>query len=281
MFTRQGESPDVSFPRIIGIEFIGTVAGYPSGAPSPGDPPIGTRVATCMGGLGRQIPGSYAEYACPWTKYVRALPETNLPVSTLAALPEMMQTVYGSLVHGLDLRKGESVLVRGATSSIGLAALQVSRYLGASRLGATSRSTAREAMLKQHGADEVFVDDGKVSARVASQYDKVLELVGTTTLKDSIKCLRPGGMVCMTGIQGGEWMMKDFSPITDLPDRRRLTGYGGGADDFATLPLEELVKAVEQDRIKVPVKTFSLDEIQRVHELMEAGGGGAKMVVEL
>lgn len=273
MFTRQGHSPGLEFPRIIGIELLGTVA-------SECHLPIGTLVASCMGGLGRQIPGSYAEYACVSKSFIHAFPETKLPIATLAALPEMLQTTYGSLAQGLELQKGESILIRGATSSIGIAAIQLSRYLGASRVAGTSRSESRFGLLREYGADEVYVDDGKVADAVGEKkFDKVLELVGTSSLKDSLRCVKPKGMVCMTGIQGGEWELKGFSPLIDLSERRRLTAYAGDAHDFMATPWEDLVKAVEDGKLKVPSRAFTLDQIQEVHEILERGGGGQKMVV--
>ncbi|QLI70021.1 Quinone oxidoreductase [Metarhizium brunneum] len=280
MYTRQGHSPGIEFPRILGIELVGEVAGYPSGSGAePGDLPIGTRIATCMGGLGRQIPGSYAEYACPLKANISRIPQTSLPIATIAAMPEMFQTAYGSLVQALELKPGESILIRGATSSVGLTALQLARYLGAGRVAGSTRSGAREKMLRDYGADEVFIDDGNLAKHAPAQFDKVLELIGTKTLKDSIKCLRPKGMVCMTGIQGGEWTMDDFSPITDLAERRRLTGYSGDPKDFLALPWGELIRAVEKGEIKVPVREFRLDQLQEVHDTLEQGGGGQKMVV--
>ena len=273
MFTRQGHSPGLQFPRIIGIELLGTVA-------SKCHLPIGTLVASCMGGLGRQIPGSYAEYACVLKSFIYAFPQTTLPIATLAALPEMFQTTYGSLTQGLELQKGESILIRGATSSIGIAAIQLSKYLGASRVAGTTRSESRFALLRQHGADEMYVDDGNVANAVGEEkFDKVLELVGTTSIKDSLRCVKPKGMVCMTGIQGGSWELGSFSPLTDLSERRRLTAYGGDANDFMATPWEELIKAVEDEKLKIPLRTFTLDQIQNVHEILEQGGGGEKMVV--
>ncbi|KAI8623987.1 putative zinc-binding oxidoreductase [Xylariaceae sp. FL1651] len=283
MFTRQGHSPGVVFPRIIGIECIGAIASYHPDSTKTTRYPIGTRVATCMGGLGRQIPGSYAEYTCVLEANIRPIPPTSLPIPILAALPEMLQTTWGSLVTGLDLKPGESLLVRGATSSIGLCALQLARKLGASRIGATTRSQKREQMLRDGGADEVFIDEGKVSEDVARSakggFNKVLELTGTTTLRDSMKCVVSKGTVCMTGIQGGEWELKNFSPTTDLPNRARLCGYGGGPNDFMAMPFDELVRDIEEGRVKIPVRKFSLDDIHEVHEILESGGGGAKLVV--
>ncbi|OAA60852.1 Alcohol dehydrogenase superfamily, zinc-type [Cordyceps fumosorosea ARSEF 2679] len=279
MFTRQGHSPTVKFPRIIGIELVGRVAAYAEGQAAA--IPIGTLVATCMGGLGREIPGSYAEYVCPAHHFVKPFPDLGLDLATVAALPEMLQTTYGSLTEALNLQPGESLLIRGATSSIGLAAIQLAKYLGASRVGATTRSAGRETLLKSSGADMVFVDDGTVSRQIAAeeQFDKVLELIGTKTLKDSILCLKPKGTVCMTGIQGGEWTLHDFSPITDLPQRRRLTSYGGDEHDFVSMPWDRLLTAVKDGKINIPVRQFKLDQIQEIHTLLENGGGGHKMVV--
>lgn len=281
MFTRQGHSPTVKFPRIIGIEFVGRIASYPAGEEA--KIPEGTLVATCMNGLGREIPGSYAEYACQSLQFVVPFPDLGLDLATVAALPEMLQTTYGSLTEALNLQNGESLLIRGSTSSIGLAAIQLGKYLGASRIGATSRSASREGLLKESGADVVYVDDGNLSTQIGpqDQYDKILELIGTKTLKDSILCLKPKGTVCMTGIQGGEWTFNDFSPITDLPDRRRLTSYGGDEHDFLTTPYGDLVPAVKDGRIKIPVRAFKLEQIQEVHTILESGGGGQKMVVVL
>lgn len=292
MFTRQGHSPGLEFPLIMGIECIGRVAAYPSFSSSSSSSSasnkrftLGQRVATCMGGLGRQIPGSYEEYCCVAEENLRAIPETkNLTVAQVAALPEMFQTTWGALTEGLDVQRGESVLVRGATSSIGLCALQFLKVkLGASRVGATTRSAHREGLLKEAGADEVFVDDGSIAEQVArggaaAMFDKCLELTGTTTILDSAACLRPKGTVCMTGIQGGQWELEKFSPMA-IPNRVRLCGYGGGPTDFHAMPWEELVMDVDEGRIKIPCKEFRMEDIHEIHEIMESGGGGAKMAV--
>ncbi|KAI1374348.1 putative zinc-binding oxidoreductase [Hypoxylon crocopeplum] len=287
MFTRQGHSPGVEFPRIIGIECIGVIAGYPASTAAAPKPArrysIGTHVATCMGGLGRQIPGSYAEYTCVSEANVRPIPASSLSVGTLAALPEMLQTTWGSLVSSLDLKPGESLLVRGATSSIGLCALQLARKIGATRIGATTRNANREKMLRDNGADEVFIDGGEIASDVAQSvkggFDKVLELVGTTTLLDSMKCAAPRGTVCMTGIQGGSWEFEKFTPMVDIPDLVRLCKYSGGPTNFMSLPWEELIQDIENGRVKIPTREFKLEDIHTVHEILESAGGGAKMVV--
>lgn len=286
MFTRQGHSPGIEFPRVIGIECIGRVAAYGPSAPNtrPKQFTVGQRVATCMGGLGREIPGSYQEYTCVLEENLRAIPDTkNLSIGQIAALPEMFQTTWGALTEGLDIQEGESVLIRGATSSIGLCALQFLKVkLGAGRLGATTRDAQREGLLKGAGADEVFVDSGTIANQVAKsklgKFDKCLELVGTTTFLDSAACLSAKGTVCMTGIQGGQWELKSFSPMA-IPNRVRVCGYGGGPSDFRAMPWEALVKDVDEGRINIPVKEYKMEDIKQIHDIMESGGGGAKMAV--
>ena len=85
LFTRQGHSPSVTLPRILGIEAVGEVVAAPGTELSPGQ-----TVATAMGGMGRKFDGSYAEYTCVPARQVQTL-ETTLDWPTLAALPEMIQ----------------------------------------------------------------------------------------------------------------------------------------------------------------------------------------------
>src|SRR5580658_5960793 len=83
LFTRQGHSPDVKFPRVLGIEAVGLVESAPGNEFRKGD-----IVATAMGGMGRQFDGGYAEYTCVPAKQVQVF-KTELPWDTLGAIPEM------------------------------------------------------------------------------------------------------------------------------------------------------------------------------------------------
>ena len=154
-----------------------------------------------MGGMGRDFDGGYAEYTAPKTANVRAF-ESTLSWDVIGAVPEMLQTAYGSLFKSLRLQKGDRVLIRGGTTSIGLAAAAIASANG-NYVASTTRDQkpATAEMLKKHGVKQILIDDGNVQAQVGGEkFDKVLELVGTTSLRDSLKCMAPFGITCMTGM---------------------------------------------------------------------------------
>ena len=235
-----------------------------------------------MGGMGRQFDGSYAEYTSVPSTSVFPL-ETELPWEVLGALPEMLQTCHGSLHTGLEVQAGETLLIRGGTSSIGLATLAMAKHVGL-KVISTSRSEAKADMLKVAGADEVVMDAGTVAEQVRASYphgvDRVLELIGTTTLLDSLQCARPGGVVCMTGILGGQWELPSFRPMGQIPTAVRLTSYSGGAEDISRAQLQEYVSMVEDGELEIqrgPMWRF--DQLPMAHRAMDENRANGKMVV--
>jgi NADPH:quinone reductase-like Zn-dependent oxidoreductase len=277
LFTRQGLSPSVKFPRILGIEAAGVVEEAAAGEFRKGD-----IVLTAMGGMGREFDGGYAEYTCVPATQVQAL-KTTLPWQTLGAIPEMLQTAWGSLFKALRLEERERLLIRGGTTSVGLAAAATAKKRGA-WVAATTRKPEREQLLRDHGADRVFIDNGNIAAQVTEVVpggvEKVLELVGTTTLADSLRCVRQRGVVCMTGIVGNKWSFDNFSPMAVIPTAVSLTTYNGGAEDFMQTPLQDLAEQIAAGRLSVQVgRTFKLADIVEAHRCMQDNEAGGKIVV--
>jgi len=237
-----------------------------------------------MGGMGRTFDGGYAEYTVVPRRQVIPF-RSDLPWNILGAVPETLQTAYGSLTIGLDLQRGQSLLIRGGTASVGLAAAAIAKDLGATVLS-TTRQPDRADALKAHGVDYPLFDAGQVALLVRELFpdgvDAALELVGTPTLPDTLASTRIHGTVCFTGMLSNQWIVPNFYPIAYLPRGVRLTAYGGGSGD---LPAEVLQRYL--DRLAVgdvslgPVHVYALEQIRQAHTDMEQNRTFGKMVVTL
>ncbi|WP_020014968.1 zinc-binding alcohol dehydrogenase family protein [Promicromonospora sukumoe] len=278
LHTRLGFAGDaVTYPRVLGIEATGTVDADPTGTFA-----AGQQVMTMMGGMGRTYDGGYAQYTCVPAEQVIPF-RSELPWTTLGGVPEMLQTAYGSLTVGLDARPGQTLLVRGGTSSVGLAAAVLAKRMGMTVLSTTRNAGKREALTRV-GVDHVLVDDGDVARQVRELLpdgvDGAVELVGTPTLPDTLRAVRVHGTVCFTGMLSNEWIVKDFYPIGYLPSGVRLTGYSGEAENLPAGVLQEFLDDVAAGRAVVPVdRVFGLDQIREAHTLMESGDARGKLVV--
>ena len=279
LYTRQGHSPSVRFPRVLGIECVGIVddAGGT-------DLHVGKTVAALMGEMGRAYDGGYAEYTL--VPRDRVLPiRTTLPWDILAALPETYLTAWGSLVEAMEVGADQTLLIRGGTSSVGMAATSLAKHMGL-RVIATTRDASKADALRENGADDVIIDKGRiadeVTRRVPHGVDCLLELVGTVTLLDSLRAVRPGGVVCNTGILGNAWVMDRFEPLEDIPSTVKLTTYGSSTTSAArsTAALQEIVDGVAAGRYRANLhRRFRFDEIVAAHRFMEENRGSGKLVV--
>jgi NADPH:quinone reductase-like Zn-dependent oxidoreductase len=278
---RRGEWPE--WTPVSGIEAVGTVVADRAGNLAPG-----AKVLTIMGGLGRTRNGSYAEYTVASGSNVVEV-DSSLSWSDLAAIPESYATAWLCLHSNLRLQPKHTLLVRGATSALGQAAINIARDLGAHVI-ATTRREDRAESLRSLGAAEIVIDTGEIAARVhdlvPGGVDRVLDLVGNSVLRDSLLAVKAKGRVCQAGFLGGLGPVADFLPIVDLPSGVQFSFFGsfevgGDAYPLSAIPFQDIVaKAQTGAYAAKPARVFSFEEIAEAHRLMDAGRAGGKLVVE-
>ncbi len=277
LMTRKGLSPSVQFPRVLGIECAGEVVHDPSG-----ELVSGQQVLAWMGEMGRAYDGSYATYAVLPRNIITPF-NSQLPWEILGAVPEMFQTAHGSLFPALGIQEGETLLIRGGTSSVGLLAIQLARKAGLT-VWATTRNRDKEVLLVERGASKVLIDDGQLSRQVRELcpqgVEKVLELVGANTLRDSLRCVAPGGTVCMTGMLSESWTLSDFSPMEAIPATVRLTTFDSGAIRSSDAAMHSFLHDLETGGVHLAIgHVFSLNQLPAAHQLMEENRANGKIVV--
>lgn len=278
MHMRRGEWAE-SAP-VSGIECVGIVDSCPGG-----EFEVGAKVVTLMGGLGRTINGSYAEYTRALVSNVVEV-KTDLPWEVLAAIPESYATAWTCLFRNLQLNQGQKLLIRGATSAFGQAALNMAAHTGAHVI-ATTRNPQRADQLLKLGAERVEIERSDLSRHMgdAKQIDAVLDLVGNSTILDSLAILRRGGIACLAGWLGGLASVPDFNPLLQMSSGVYFSFFGSfvfGTPQFplTDVPMQQIVDRVASGDYKAkPAQVFGFDEIHAVHRDMEANQAHGKMVV--
>jgi NADPH:quinone reductase len=279
---RSGDWPEAA--PVSGIECVGLVSACGDGLLQRGQ-----KVAALMGGMGRTMNGSYAEFTCPPAANVLPL-QTNLPWEELAAIPESYATAWTCIHGNLALAAGQTLVIRGATSALGQAALNIAAHAGA-RVIATTRNPARIAYLETLGAGHVLLEQPGLSNRVRDLHptgaDCVLELVGNNTLLDSLAMVRRDGRLCLAGFLGGLAAINDFNPLLQMPSGVHFSFFGSfmfGTPDFplSDVPLQTIVDRVAAGVYRArPARVFGLDEIGEAHRVMESSAANGKLVVRL
>ena len=276
---RAGLATNARFPVIPGIEATGTVDAAPGGEFEPGQ-----QVVAMMGGMGREFDGGYAEYTVVPASSVIPV-TTDLDWATLGALPEMLQTAHGSLHTGLAIEPGQTLLVRGGTSSVGVAAAVLAKEHGLI-VFSTTRNPDRAQVLRDLGVDHPIVDDGNVAEKVREilpgGVNAALELVGTNVLPDTLKATAVHGTVCFTGMLSDNWTIPDFYPIGYLPNGVRLTAYGGESSDLPPAVFQRYVDLVAEGKLPIRIdRVFGMEEIGQAHRIMQDGKAVGKLVVRV
>lgn len=280
LYTRQGHSGDaVTLPRVLGIECVGVVVDAGGTDLQPGQ-----KVACAMGDMGRLHDGGYAEKTL--------IPRSNVfPVNTdldwevFGAIPETYLTAWGALKYAIDLQPGQSILIRGGTSSVGLAATSIAKEMGCTVL-ATTRKPAKAEVLKAAGVDHVLIDSGSVKEQVheivPGGVNGVLELVGLqSTIFDCLDSTAPQGTVCMVGFLGDSW---DYQFFPWMPSTVKLTIYSSETlhTETATPALQTIVDHVASG-VYLPniFRTFDFKELPQAQDMMEKNLAAGKLVIRV
>ncbi len=271
IFTRQGLSPSVQFPRILGIEAVGVIAETSDDT----NLAVGQKVVSMMGEMGRDFDGGYAEYVLLPNEQIYPV-TTDLSWEELAAVPETFYTAFGSMLR-LKINAADKVLVRGGTSGVGIAFLKLLRgKYPTMEVDGSSRSLEKaDALLTAGFSDVVIERDGQLQTE--KKYDKILELVGPATIKNSFTHILPDGIVCSTGQLGGKWYLEEFDPIIDS-NGGYLSGFYSNDVSSAQMNLLLEYLAVYQIDVK-PEKIFSLKDTQKAHEYLESSRSFGKAIV--
>src|SRR5271157_2761078 len=280
MHMRRGEWAEAA--EVSGIECVGLVKSCPGG-----EFPVGIKVAALMGGMGRTINGSYAEYTRPPASNVAHI-ESDLSWAELAALPETFATAWTCLFRNLEIQQGQTLVIRGATSSFGQAAVKLAVNAGL-KVIATTRSRERFAMLEKLGVQRAELEAPDLSKRIAEagNIDAVLDLVGNSTILDSLDMLRRGGRACLAGWLGGLAPIANFNPLAQMASGVYLTFFASfvfGKPGFplSDVPLRAIAADVEAGRYKAkPSRVFRFEDIREAHRVMESNEANGKIVVVL
>lgn len=271
IFTREGKSPSVQFPRILGIECVGEVAQSSTPALA-----VGQKVVSIMGEMGRAFDGSYAEYVLLPNEQIYPV-HTDLDWTTLAAIPETYYTAFGSLQQ-LRIAPQDRVLVRGAGSGVGVAFAQLLKaQFPHIVLHGSTRNPAKATHLQAVGFDGVITEaNGKL--QTDQRYDKILELVGPATLRDSFSHINEHGIVCNTGQLGNIWYVNDFDPIIELKNNSYLTAFYSG--NVSQAKLDAMFDYIRRFDVKILIeRVFSLEQVPEAHRFLQSAAGFGKVVV--
>ncbi|WP_412989858.1 alcohol dehydrogenase catalytic domain-containing protein [Pediococcus siamensis] len=276
IFTREGQSPSVKFPRILGIEVAGEIAATSDEQKFY----VGEKVVSIMGEMGRAFDGSYAEYVL--------LPDTQLyPVTTtltiakLAAVPETYYTAYG-IFKSLQIKSSDEVLIRAATSGVGVAVLRlIKAFDGKIQVTGTTRSPQKEALLRKADFDAVIVaPNSQRLPQNTGKFDKIVDLIGPLSVPDTLQHLRPYGIENVTGELGGVWTLDNFEPITGIPNNAYLTSFSSG--EVSPAAIQEMFAFIEKYHVDVkPAKVFNFSQVVEAHKYLEGQQGFGKVVVVL
>jgi NADPH:quinone reductase-like Zn-dependent oxidoreductase len=267
------DNPNFQKPIVPGIECVGLIEN-----PSNTNLKKGDKVIALMGGMGRTFNGSYEEYALIPKNNVFKVNNTKLDWIHLAAIPETYFTAWGSLFTSLKLKPSDTLLIRGGTSALGIASIILAKNLGC-QVYATARNNKHNEFLTYLGVDKIIIDENNcLKDKLDDKVDKILELVGPLTIRESLKLLKVGGICCVTGILGNVFTLDKFDSIKEIPNGCYLTGF------YSNYPTQEVIDEMMsfiEDYSIIPEigQVYSFDNIKKYSEDLETGHTNGKGIV--
>jgi putative PIG3 family NAD(P)H quinone oxidoreductase len=270
--------PPPGASQTLGLEVAGEVVEVGEGAPRWR---VGDKVTALLGG------GGYAEYAVVDARHALPIPE-GLDFVQAAALPETVFTVFSNVFEIGQLVAGETLLVHGATSGIGVTAVQLAKARGA-RVIATSRTAGKAAQALALGADislDVEAEDFVEAVKAAGGADVALNMVGGDYVAKDIAVLNPFGRLVFIAFLAGSKVAVDLMPV----QRKRLTLTGStlrprDADEKARLAAvveREVWPLIASGRFRPVIdRTFPLAQAAEAHAYLEAGHHLGKIVLTI
>lgn len=263
---------------VLGLEIAGEIEAVGEGVTRWA---VGDRVCALLGG------GGYAELAVVDARHVLPIPE-GLDYVQAAVLPETVFTVFANVFESGALKAGETLLIHGATSGIGVTAIQMAKAAGA-RVIATSRGADKAAAAKALGADislDAKSEDLEAQIREAGGADVVLDMVGRDYAALNLNSLNAGGRWVVIASLTGPKVEMDLQRI--MLKRLTLTGStlrSRPADEKARLTAAVEATAwpwVASGKVKPPVQAvFALEQAADAHAELEAGGHIGKIVLSV
>ncbi len=277
IFQRAGfYPPPPGAPATLGLEVAGEIAAAGDGVDRWR---VGDRVTALLGG------GGYAEYALVDARHALPIPG-DLDFVRAAALPETVFTVWSNVFERGQLRAGETLLVHGANSGIGVTAIQMAKAAGA-RVFATARGAAKAAKAREIGADvaiDAAAGDWAPAVRAAGSVNVVLDMVGAEYFERNLDALAPDGrLVIIATLAGHEAKLNLRTLMLKRLTVSASTLRARDADEKA-----RLARAIEQHvwpwiaagSVTIPVdRTFPLEQAGAAHAWLESGSQFGKVVL--
>lgn len=265
---------------IVGMEFAGEVVA------------VGAEARNVV--VGDRVMGSgsaaYAEYAVADWGRVHPLPRADMDFTEAATLPIALQTMHNAVITVGGLKPGETILVQGASSGVGLMAQQIARLAGAGKVIGSSTNAERRAQLTQWGAD-LAIDtsdpswvDRTLEATDGKGVDLIVDQVSASVANGNLKAARVLGRIVNVGRLGGTTGEFDF----DLHAAKRISYIGV---TFRTRSVEEIREinrlvrtdlwdAVAAGRLRLPLaRTFALEAVNDALDYMKSNRHFGKLVL--